>query len=163
MSQSVNGANMRRVWRALAWGATATALLVIALLVYQTARGRLMWFRSLQGVVMTENERAVAGSLHHSEAGQAFILTRRLPQRTESYWIVPPGARPGHVSNCGEWSAPALPMFFVSNLKPPCFLPIEEGPGLNPYAGHVDRRLVMGRATLTFVADDGKRLQTSWQ
>jgi hypothetical protein len=153
---------MKRFGRILAWGATATALLVIGLLVYATARGRLMWFRSLQGVLITEDGKAVAGSLHHSEAGQAFILTRRLPQRTESYWIVLPGDRPGRVSSCGEWSAPALPLFFISSLKPPCFLPIEEGPGLKP-SGPSDRRLVVSRLSLAFVADDGKQLQTSWQ
>jgi hypothetical protein len=114
-------------------------------------------------VVITEDGKAVTGSLHRSEAGQAFILTRRLPQRKESYWIVLPGVRPGHVSSCGVWSAPALPLFFISNLKPPCFLPIEEGPGLKPYAGPADRKLVVGRSTLTFLADDGKQLQSSWQ
>lgn len=153
---------MKRFWRALAWGATATALLVIGLLIYATARGRLMWFRSLQGVVVTEDGKPVAGSLHHSKAGQAFILTRKLPQRTESYWIILPGVRPGQVSACGEWSAPALPLFFISSLTPPCFLPVEEGPGLKP-SGPSDRQLVVSRSTLTFVADDGKQLQASWQ
>jgi len=154
---------MKRIWRGLGWGAVATALLIIGLLAYATARGRLMWFQSLHGVVITEDGKAVAGSLHHSIAADAFILTRRLPQRTESYWIVQSGVKPGHVSSCGEWSAPALPLFFISSFKPPCFLPIGEGPGLKTDAGPTDRQFVMGRATLTFIADDGKRLQSSWQ
>lgn len=153
---------MKRFWRTLAWGATATALLVIGLFAYATARGRLVWFRSLQGVVITEDGKVVAGSLHHSEVGQAFILTRRLPQRTESYWIVLPGERPGHVSSCGEWSAPSLPLFFISSLTPPCFLPIKEGPGSKPSEPSA-RQLVATRSTLAFVADDGEQVQTSWK
>ena len=153
---------MKRIGRTLAWGTTATTLFVIGLLVYATANGRLLWFRSLQGVVITEDGKAVVGSLHQSKAGHAFILTRRLPQKTESYWIVLPGDRPGNVSGCGEWSAPGLPLFFISSLTPPCFLPSKEGPGSTPY-GPSDRRLVVGHSTLAFVADDGKQLQSSWQ
>ncbi len=153
---------MKRFWRTLAWGATATALVVIGLLAYATTRGRLMWFRSLQGVVITEDGKAVVGSLHHSEAGKAFILTRKLPQKTESYWIVLPGDRPGHVSSCGEWSAPGLPLFFISSFTPPCFLPIKEGRDLKP-SGPSDRQLVVTRSTLAFLADDGEQIQTSWK
>jgi len=154
---------MKRFWRTLAWVATATVLLMIGLLTYATARGRLMWFRSLSGVVITEDGKAVAGSLHHSEAGNAFILTRRLPQKTESYWIVFSGDRPGRVSSCGEWSAPGVPLFFISSLTPPCFLPIKEGPGLKPPSGSSDRQLVVTHSTLAFLADDGEQIQTSWK
>jgi hypothetical protein len=154
---------MKRFWRTSAWCAAAAVLLVTGLLAYATARGRLMWFRSLQDVVITEDGKAVAGSLHHSEAGQAFILTRILPQRAESYWIVLPGERPGHVSSCGDWSAPGLPLFFISSLTPPCFIPVKEGPGLKPPSGPSDRQLVVTRSTLAFLADDGEQIQTSWK
>jgi hypothetical protein len=153
---------MKRFWRTLTWGATASALLVCGLLAYATVRGRLMWFRSLQSVVITDDGKAITGSLHHSEAGPTVVLTRRLPQRTESYWIVLPGDRPGNVSSCGEWSAPGLPVFFISILTPPCFFPIKEGSGSKP-SEPSDRKLVVTRSTLAFLADDGKQIQTSWK
>lgn len=154
---------MKRARRVLVWSTVATVLLIIALLMYTTAKGRLIWFRSLEGVVITEDGKAVSGSLHRSASGEVLIATRRLPQRTESYWIILPGVKPGRVVSCGEWSAPALPLFFISNLKPPCFLPIEERPVSKPYGGPTDRQLMVGSSTLTFTADDGRRLQASWR
>lgn len=154
---------MKRVWRTLFWGLTATGLISIGLLVYATYMGRLAWFQSVQNVVLTEDGRALIGSLHRSGDRQAYVLTRRLSHRSESYWISLPGVRLGRVSGCGDWSAPDLPLFFISKLQPPCFLPLEEGPESNPSAGDTDRQLVLGHSMLTFFADDGKRIQAYWQ
>jgi hypothetical protein len=118
---------MKLVWRSLGWGAAASALLIVGLLTYATARGRLTWFRSVRNVEITQDRKAALGRLHRSFTGKVFILTGRLPHESESYWIVLPGVRPGGAASCAGWSAPALRLFFISKLTPPCFFPIEKG------------------------------------
>jgi hypothetical protein len=60
-------------------------------------------------------------------APRSTLCTGRLHHKSESYWIVLPGVRPGGAASCAGWSAPALRLFFISKLTPPCFFPIEKG------------------------------------
>jgi hypothetical protein len=169
---------MKRFRRILVWGGTALALLYLVGLVYATATGRVAWFRSVRRVVITEDGKAVPGRLHRclDERDRVLILTRRLPHGWESYWIDLPGIRPdrpGYASSCAGWSAPALPLFYISHLDEPCILFVEKGPNGRPYIGKganarpaiepADRRFVMGPSSLAFITDDGKRIQVSWR
>jgi hypothetical protein len=153
---------MNGLLRALVSGGVLLVSATSGVIGYATAKGRLLWFRAISDAVIRRDGKFVADAVHRSISGQALILTWQRPVGAESYWVALPGARPVDVAGCGDWSAPRLPLFFVSTLAPPCFRPIPEGPNARPDIGPADRRVILSPGRLGFQANDGARIQASW-
>jgi hypothetical protein len=153
---------MRRTVKHLAVTGGIFALLLGSLLVWK-ADYFLLPFASLEQAGRKASGHIYANS-YNSGRVTHLVITRPEAGRPQSYlaWIEddPQHGAPV-VSDCEDWTTPPLPLFMFPDVNPPCikWYAAEDAP---PEPTTPKRNPKVAGRSLTFTANDGKRVTVRW-
>lgn len=143
---------MRWLFKAAATFAGIVLAFLGCAMTYSTVKGYTVWFGRVSRAVITAEGKQIRGWLHSTRDGQVMFFTRADSNKPATYDLVfAPGGR-NYVIGCGKWVAPRLPFIPVGDVGPPCLFG----------DGHGGSNLSRAERSVSFVADDGAKLEAHW-
>ena len=138
--------------KAAAVVASIALLLLSFAAIDSTRKGYLVWFARIPSAAISINGKPAKGWLHGTRDGQTMFFTRADSDKPVTYDLIFTSGEKNFVVACGTWVAPQLPFIAVGDVNPPCFF----------VGGHGGRNLNKGERFVSFVTDDGARLEADW-
>lgn len=147
---------MARARKIVLWG-FITILVVFGIpLAYSTAQGYTIWYFGVLGPQVLLDGRPVEDRVHKGQNGLDVLVSRIEGGEAVTYTVILPNRHVG--PRCP--SAPWFPIFAEGDLLYGNCIGIasEDSEPYNPPA----RNLAIGERFVSFVADDGKRVEARW-
>jgi hypothetical protein len=121
----------------------------------------LLPFASIKEDGMNGSGYVYANSYRSSRVTSLLVTRQELGQK-HSYLLSVENDHGGPgVMDCDEWTPPQAPFFMFPDVNPPCihWFAAEESP---PEPKTPTRNLILGKQSIEFTANDGKRVAINW-
>jgi hypothetical protein len=142
----------------------AVVLFVSYRLIVLTQREGILWFVSPRQAVLSINRKSADGWLHREWSHRWILVTVNSLGKRESYlvWLASDPTK-AHVQDCGEWTAPHVPLFPFPVLSSDILLCLGWSPANIEKMKLRNHKVRLGSDSAEFSDVDGNVVYASWK